>query len=259
MEHSLGDLSVEAQARYRHVESLLVADVRPPASVVELGAAPGDQIARLADLGYTATSLDIGTSADAWGSGEEGRMTKLLADHKVSDIRWDMERAPYPLDSDAFDAVVMTEVFEHLRDYPMRSLAEVARILKPGGRLYFTTPNAAYVVGRARAVAGLSTATPLHDWIGGVPHARHAREYTVAEIRTLMGLVGLTIVSMGSRHFHIDVGRRSSRPARSAKIALDRIARWRPTLGPQIIVVAEKPLGWTPPPGAQAWDEESTG
>ncbi len=40
-----------------------------------------------------------------------------------------------------FDAVIMTEVYEHLRDYPVRSLEEANRVLRRGGHLYFTTPN----------------------------------------------------------------------------------------------------------------------
>ena len=56
-----GNLSVEAQERYRFVCELLGADFPPPARVAELGAAPGDQIAHLAGLGYEATAVDIGT------------------------------------------------------------------------------------------------------------------------------------------------------------------------------------------------------
>lgn len=236
-----GNLSVEAQARYAFVENLLVSQIPPPARVVELGSAPGDQIARLADLGYQATSVDIGTSADAWGSGDEGRMARLLKEHDVEDVTWDLERAPYPLADAQFDAVIMTEVYEHLRDYPARSLQEIARVLRPGGRLYFTTPNAAYLMNRIRAVQGKSVATPLSDWIGGVPHARHAREYTFAEVLELMSLAGLRVISASSEHFHLDTGRVGAL-SRVGKRALSLLARRRPTFGPQIIIVAERPL-----------------
>ena len=187
---SEGNLSVEAQARYAFVESLLLADQRPPAAVVELGAAPGDQIARLARLGFRATSVDIGVDSDEWGAGEAGRMQRLYADAGVRDVTWNLEEIPYPLEDSSFDAVIMTEVFEHLRDYPVRSLQEVHRILRPGGRLYFTTPNVAYVLNRVPGRRGRNTATPLPDWIAGVPHARHAREYTVGEVRELMAYAG---------------------------------------------------------------------
>lgn len=234
-----GNLSVEAQTRYAYVEKLLRADFAPPARVVELGAAPGDQIARFGQLGYQATSVDIGEASDEWGGGETGRLTRLLADNGVSDVRWNLEDVPYPLPSDGFDAVVFTEVFEHLRDYPLRSLQESHRILRPGGRLYLTTPNAAYIVNRLRFLRGAAPGSPLSDWMYGLPFARHAREYTFPEMDQLLRVAGFHTVRRESRHFHLDVGRTSLAP-RILKRGLARLAQVRPTLGPQIVVVAEK-------------------
>ena len=236
---STGNLSVEAQARYRYISELIQADFPPPARVLEVGSAPGDQIVALARLGYRATSVDIGSTADAWGSGEEGRMRRLLEDAGVADVLWDLEQVPYPLEDASQDVVIMTEVYEHLRDYPVKSLHEVRRILAPGGRLYFTTPNAAYVMNRVRAVRGQSIATPLDDWIAGVPHARHAREYTCPEMRRLLELVGLSVVTATSRHFHLDSGRTGG-IAGLGKKGLARLAEARPTLGPSIVMVAER-------------------
>jgi SAM-dependent methyltransferase len=237
---STGNLSIEAQARYGYIESLLVADFPPPARVVELGAAPGDQIARLADLGYEATSVDIGVASDAWGHAEEGRMDQLLAASGVRSVTWNLEEVPYPLEDSSYDIVMMTEVYEHLRDYPIRSLEEVWRILRPGGRLYFTTPNAAYLVNRVRCLAGRSISSSLPDWIGGIPHARHAREYTFSEVHELVETVGLRVVSSSSRHFYLDSGR-TDLIGRSGKRALSELALRRPSFGPAIIVVAERP------------------
>jgi SAM-dependent methyltransferase len=233
------NLSVTAVPRYGFVARLLQEDYRPPADVIELGSAPGDQIAALARRGYKATSVDLGASEDAWSYGEQGRFRRLLEEAGVQHIVWDLEQAPYPLPDASFDAVLMTEVFEHLREYPLRSLEEVRRILRPHGRLYFTTPNAASLMNRLRLVTGKTTYTPLDDWMHGVPHARHAREYTFDEIDELMRSASLTVVSRHSRHFHLHSGRESI-PAHAAKRALDLIARVRPSLGPEIVVVAER-------------------
>jgi SAM-dependent methyltransferase len=233
-----GDLSVDAQARYQFVLGLMRADLAPGASVVELGAAPGDQIAQIARAGFRATAVDIGLAADAWADGTEGRMAKMLSDAGVRYVEWNLEQTPYPLDDASFDAVVCTEVYEHLRDYPVTCLKEAFRILKPGGRLYFTTPNAAYLMNRFRLLKGRSVATPLPDWIGGLPHARHAREYTFAEADELLLYVGLVPVLRTSRHFHRGAGSKAKRLATSGINALSRV---KPTLGPSIIVVAERP------------------
>lgn len=236
-----GDLSIEAQERYAFVEDLLEADFPPPARIVELGSAPGDQIAQLARRGYIATSVDLGESQDAWADGREGRMDRVLADAGVESVMWNLEDVPYPIPDESFQAVIMTEVFEHLREYPVRSLEEIRRMLAPGGRLYFTTPNAAYVMNRFRLLQGRSVATPLPDWIAGVPHARHAREYTFDEVDTLMDHAGLRVIARYGRHFHLNSGR-SDAASRLAKKAISQLSRARPTLGPSVVVIAERPL-----------------
>ncbi|HEU4331705.1 MAG TPA: class I SAM-dependent methyltransferase [Lapillicoccus sp.] len=231
-------LDVEAQARYAFLVGLLEQRLDPPARLVELGAAPGDQIAALADRGYDTTAVDIGIASDEWADGTEGRMRRLFADHGVRYVEWDLEQVPYPLDEGAYDGVIFTEVFEHLRDYPVRSLEEVARVLRPGGFLFFSTPNAAYLRNRVDLLRGRSVYTPMPDWIGGVIHARHAREYLFSEVDEAMRIAGLDVVVRTSRHFHLDGG---GAPKRFAKQGLNEVAKRVPTLGPQIVMVARKP------------------
>lgn len=52
----------------------------------------------------------------------------------VSDIQW------LPHAEGTFDTVVSCETIEHVAD-PRRALGELRRVLKPGGRLFLTTPN----------------------------------------------------------------------------------------------------------------------
>ena len=53
------------------------------------------------------------------------------------DTRGDLLAMPFP--ADAFDGIVLTEVLEHCVD-PKAALAEVFRVLKPGGLLLVTSP-----------------------------------------------------------------------------------------------------------------------
>lgn len=46
-----------------------------------------------------------------------------------------------PIEDDSFDAVLCTEVFEHL-EWPRESAKEIYRVIKPGGKLYLTVPMA---------------------------------------------------------------------------------------------------------------------
>ncbi len=49
-------------------------------------------------------------------------------------------RHPLPYDDASFDVLLLVEVIEHLENHRL-ALTELARILKPGGRLILTTPN----------------------------------------------------------------------------------------------------------------------
>ncbi len=55
-------------------------------------------------------------------------------------IKHDLGVYPYPLTTCSFDAVVCTEVLEHLWA-PEKTLAEIRRVLKPGGTFIVTVPN----------------------------------------------------------------------------------------------------------------------
>jgi SAM-dependent methyltransferase len=182
--------------------------------------------------------VDLGEASDQWGGREAGAFAQLLADAGVTSITHDLEELPFPLSDASFDAAILTEVLEHLREYPAATLTEIRRTLRPEGRLYLSTPNVAYLVNRARVLVGRNIYTPLEDWIGGLPHARHAREYTFGEVEELLAHAGFVVISAESRHLYTRSGR-ESRPARSAKKAINALARIRPTLGPAIIVVAK--------------------
>lgn len=58
------------------------------------------------------------------------------------DIVCDIINIPEP--DAAFDAILCSEVFEHLLD-PLKALDEFARLLKPGGTLILTAPFASFV------------------------------------------------------------------------------------------------------------------
>lgn len=55
--------------------------------------------------------------------------------------RINLETTPIPVEDETFDFVLCTEVLEHMEQDPMFMLAEINRVLKPGGTLVLTTPN----------------------------------------------------------------------------------------------------------------------
>ena len=100
----------------------------------------------------------------------------------------DLQRDRLPFEDSSVDLVTSLETLEHLLD-PMHYLIEVNRILRPGGRFLFTTPNAVSWRSMIRA------ARRQHPFVYPVliPRLdtnRHNIEYTPAQVRTLMDAAG---------------------------------------------------------------------
>jgi 2-polyprenyl-3-methyl-5-hydroxy-6-metoxy-1,4-benzoquinol methylase len=65
-------------------------------------------------------------------------------------IHWqygDIQNIDYP--DSSFDTVISCETIEHVPD-PVKAVAELARVLKPGGHLFLTTPNYLNLLGLYR-------------------------------------------------------------------------------------------------------------
>jgi SAM-dependent methyltransferase len=57
-----------------------------------------------------------------------------------ADIVHDLDETPYPLQSDSFDLVIARHVLEHVAA-PLDVLAEIHRVLRPGGVVIIITPH----------------------------------------------------------------------------------------------------------------------
>jgi SAM-dependent methyltransferase len=86
--------------------------------------------------------------------------------------------------------VLFCEIIEHLQFDPFSTIKEIKRVLKPGGRMILTTPN----VARLDNVFQIAAGKNINDRYSGYgPYGRHNREYTQAEIESLLQLMGFTV------------------------------------------------------------------
>lgn len=129
----------------------------------------------------------------------DGRTFECDIDH------FDAERDTFPYPDACFDTVLCCELIEHLFADPMHMMAEINRILKPGGHVLITTPN----LGSMRAIAAILTGyhpaffpayiRPRAE--GEETEARHNREYVPMEVQHLLTDAGFETVRLETGEF----------------------------------------------------------
>jgi SAM-dependent methyltransferase len=128
---------------------LLENTVAQGSTVVDAGALPGHLTTFLAkrwkvlaldadpDRGWTAQERYHAGIAQ----GGEISFRQVMAAKGIDTLSVDIERDAWPVESSSADAVVLTEVIEHLYADPIHALLEANRILRTGGVLLVSTPN----------------------------------------------------------------------------------------------------------------------
>lgn len=147
-------------------------------SVLDLGCAGGFMAEALALKGAQVTGIDPAKEAI--------EAAKTHANNTNMDITYDVgvgEHLPYP--DDTFDIVVCVDVLEHVNDL-CQVLAEIARVLKPGGLFLYDTIN-------RNPIARIATITVVEDILRLLPKGTHDPAVFIKpkELRTAMTRAGL--------------------------------------------------------------------
>lgn len=113
---------------YWLLQRALQRHVRPEASVLEIGSGLGYTTHALRAAGYDAQGLDVSAEAVQQATACFGPHFRCGTTEQLV------------LEKQRFDAIVATELIEHLED-PSRFVAASLDLLQPGGVLILTTPN----------------------------------------------------------------------------------------------------------------------
>lgn len=210
----------------------LVSEQLPCGAFLDAGCGDGRHLAALARSGHRPTRV-VGSDISQRIL-ETARAAAAPLEPEL--VQANLEALPFAHDS--FDLVLCTQVIEHLLD-PAAGVRELARVLRPGGRIVLTTDNQRAFVSKTLNAPRAATvrALRLHPRYRRVdfPHA----DFTRAEVEALVQTAGLRVEH--AETFRFTLAMPLGRP--SVQRALNRIEKALPPhgFGDLLAVVARKP------------------
>jgi ubiquinone/menaquinone biosynthesis C-methylase UbiE len=175
-------------------------------------------VSQSAPLAFVAADFSIGAVRLA-------RRRLEGAGRAVQFIQADAQAIALP--SNSMDTVICCETIEHVPD-PRAALSELARVLRPGGRLFLTTPNYLGPIGAYRGYLRLvgrrftEEGQPINHFL------------LAPRVRRWVRSAGLRIVRADSSGHYLPF------PGRPPILLVDR-NRWLTPFGLHALTVAEKP------------------
>jgi len=194
--------------------------IGPGTRVLELGCGTGEFTRRLAEEGSCLVALDLSAELLA-------RARPKVPPSRARFLRADAMTLPFP--DASFDAVYGCSVLHHLD--PETALAEVRRVLRPGGRAVFSEPNL-----MNPQVLLMFRCGPLRPYFGTSPDEM---AFTRGSISRVLGRVGFARFSVRYFDFlHPSTPRALLRLAKPFAESLERVP-WLRAISGSLLIHAE--------------------
>jgi len=227
---TLGPASAARYAEFHHGrfrETLRICKrFLPDQSAAVLDVGRSEFTSMLAEYYGTVWSLGYGLEQDQGGHRETGSISRIP--HVEFDLS-DSDRCDkWPSSPCAFDLITFCETIEHLSTAPEFTLLMLSSMLKPGGFILVTTPNAAALSKRIKMLGGRNPFEKIRFFPG---NPGHFREYTRNELVDMGKLAGLRASAALWTNYSLSGGR----------TALRLLTSFLPSLRYGLVVVFQKP------------------
>jgi SAM-dependent methyltransferase len=168
----------------------LIQEALPGSTVVDVGASPFYLL-------YRALELGAKKGYGIYFANDDHPLRAISTIHSavgsVDLLHKDIESDHLPFADNSVDVLTACEVLEHLEYFPFRFVHEVRRVVRPGGLVCFTVPNAASIGNILKLVFQKNIFMKYRS----DPTGRHKHEYTLAELKAFFGFLGFDLVRCG--------------------------------------------------------------
>lgn len=209
------------------------------ARVLDFGSGVPAKAAVLARLGYECHAVD--DLQDDWHllPGMADKVLGFARDRGVEFVVSNGDGLPY--EPASFDVVMLHHVLEHLHGSPRPLLEMLVGLLRDGGILFVTVPNAVNIRKRLCVPLGRTNYPDFRKFYWSPPPYRgHVREYVREDLRLLAHYLRLNVLELRGCHNYVERVPRRLRPLYRAVTGV--FDGWKDTW----LLVAEKPPGWAP-------------
>lgn len=184
----------DALARFFHTLDLL--ENKTTGKLLEIGGNPyllTILLKNLYDFEIVPTNFFSLSVYDKEVSNGQQKVRSAMFDEEYTFDYYDLnvELSDYPFKDEEFDTILFCEVLEHIVVNPLECFSKLRRVLKPGGQLVITTPNAVRLINFAHMLAGKNFFDRYHPQNG--IYGRHNREFTLSEVTSLLENEGFKI------------------------------------------------------------------
>jgi len=197
--------------------------------ILEVGSMPFHFTLLLKESGYDIIGIDKNPS----------RESKFIKANNLEIKRCNIETDKLPLNDKSFGRVLFMETFEHLYQNPIFALREINRVMKKGGLLILTTPNAYSLKRIVHFLLGKGLGENPYDefdklnWVG---HLGHIREYSKIELKFFLKKTGFRIEKVIFEYY----GHKRFEKNRIISLCLSIFYFLSPPFRSHIIIIAKK-------------------